>query len=133
MQHRETHHGSVFPGAQNEADCGIVFRSPPLLVIHTHIHVHLADILMGQLSGFQIEEHEALEQVVVKDQVKVKILRLRADPLLASDEGESFAVTAKAGRGSNSIRDAVRHNSGMPDRIDAYSEVHIFGTDGGLV
>jgi len=35
---------------------------------------------MGQLSGFQIEEHEALEQVVVKDQVKVKILRLRADP-----------------------------------------------------
>jgi hypothetical protein len=46
---------------------------------------------MLQMSRFQVDEHEALQQVVVKDQINVKILRLRADALLASDEGEALA------------------------------------------
>ena len=34
------------------------------LVVYAHVHVHLANVLMGKLSCLEIDEYEALEQVV---------------------------------------------------------------------
>ncbi len=46
---------------------------------------------MCQLARFQINEDEALEDVVVEDQVNEEIPGLGADALLPGDEGEAFA------------------------------------------
>ncbi len=45
---------------------------------------------MRELPGLQIEQHETLQHVMIKDQIDVKILRFRADPLLPGDEGKTF-------------------------------------------
>ena len=60
-------------------------------VEHAHVAVHLADILMRQLAGLEIDQHEAFEQEVVKDEAHVEVLVLEPETLLASDEGEAFA------------------------------------------
>ena len=58
-------------------------------VPNSGISVHLADILMRQLAGLEIDQHEALEQVVAKDEVHVEVLVLEAHALLPGDEGEA--------------------------------------------
>ena len=39
--------------------------------------VHLADVLMSQLSDLEIDENKASEQVFIKDQIDVKILVIK--------------------------------------------------------
>jgi hypothetical protein len=45
-------------------------------------------VLMGQFARFQVEQHEALEQIVVKDQVNVEVFRFRTDAVLSRDKRE---------------------------------------------
>ena len=46
---------------------------------------------MRQLGGLEVDQDEAFEQVVIKDQSDEEVLGLGADPLLMGDEGEAFA------------------------------------------
>ena len=52
--------------AQQNADRGVVVFSTAQVVVHAHIHVHLADVLVAEFAGFQVYQHKAFEQVVVK-------------------------------------------------------------------
>ena len=45
---------------------------------------------MGQLSGFEIDEHKTLEDEVVEDKVDIKFGCFSADPVLAGNKSESF-------------------------------------------
>lgn len=46
---------------------------------------------MVKRTGFQVDQHKTLEQVVIEHQVDVEILRFCADALLTSNEGEALA------------------------------------------
>ena len=46
---------------------------------------------MHEPPGLQVDEHEALEQVVIEDEVDVEIIKLGADVLLAGDERIALA------------------------------------------
>ena len=62
---------------------------PPFkLVVHPHVHVHLANVLMGQRPGLQVYEHEAPGVDVVEHQVDVEVLGLGPDVLLPGHERE---------------------------------------------
>ena len=91
MQDGITHHRGIFAYAKDDAYCGVVVRGTLEVINHAHVHVHLANILMGEFSGFQVKEAEAFEQVVVEHQVNVEGLGFGADAHLAGDEGKAFA------------------------------------------
>ena len=38
-----------------------------------HIHLHLPDVLMSQVPGLQIYEHKTLGNVVVEDEINIKV------------------------------------------------------------
>ena len=70
---------------------GVVVLAALEVVKQAHVHVHLADVLMRQLAGLEIDQDEALEQIVVEDQIDIEMRGLGADAELAGDEGEAFA------------------------------------------
>jgi len=68
---------------------------PHLVVDHPDVAFHLADILVSQFADFQVDQLETLEQEVVKDEIDIKVLILKANPLLAGDEAEALAEFQK--------------------------------------
>ena len=46
---------------------------------------------MRELTALEVENHETLEQIVIKHQINVEIAALGADALLAADKGEALA------------------------------------------
>jgi len=46
---------------------------------------------MGEFFSFQIDQDEALEQVVVEDKIDMEVGGFRADPELTANEGEPLA------------------------------------------
>lgn len=83
--------GLILIGAQDDAERGIVVRATLQVVKHADIHVHLADVFVGEFFRLQINEDEALEQVVVENEVHVEVAALGADAELATNEGEALA------------------------------------------
>jgi hypothetical protein len=49
------------------------------------------ELLAAVQDGLEREEHEALEQIVVENEIQIEVLRLGADALLPGDEGEALA------------------------------------------
>src|ERR1035437_7965788 len=56
----------VMISAETETDGGIVSGDLVDVFIHADVAVHLADVLMGELDYFQIDEDEAFEALVVE-------------------------------------------------------------------
>ena len=75
MEHGVADDGMVFLGAENDTHGRAIVRTASLVVIKTHIHVHLANVFMRQFASLEIKENKALEQVIVKDEVDIKVLR----------------------------------------------------------
>jgi hypothetical protein len=61
---------------ENDAHRRIVVRRSFEIIHHADVHIHLSDVLVVQLTRLEIEQHEALEQIVVKNQVDVEIFGL---------------------------------------------------------
>jgi hypothetical protein len=97
LEHGAGDDGGVLAGADDDADGGFVLGATALIVIHPHIHVHLADVLIGEFTGLEIEDDAALEEVIVEDEIDVEVLGIGADALLASDEGEALAQFQQEG------------------------------------
>lgn len=51
VQHRVANHGLVLARAENDANGGIILRTAPQIIIHAHVHIHLANVLMGEVIG----------------------------------------------------------------------------------
>ena len=47
--------------------------------------------MRGKRAGFQIKQREAFEQVVVENQINVKVRRFSADAELSADKRKAFA------------------------------------------
>ena len=56
-----------------------------------HIHLHLSDVLVGEVAGFQINPHKAFQNVVAEHQINVKMLSIQIKMLLPYHKGEPAA------------------------------------------
>ena len=83
--------GFVLIGAEDEADGGIVVGAAFEVVEHADIHVDLADVLMCELGGLEVDDDEAFQDVVIEDEIEVEVAGLGTDAHLAGDEGEAMA------------------------------------------
>lgn len=83
--------GFILIGAEDEADGGIVVGRAFEVVEHSHVHIDLADVLMSELGGFQVDDDEAFQDVVIEDEIEVEVAGFGADAHLAGDEGEAMA------------------------------------------
>ena len=90
-EHGVADEGVVLVGAEDDAEGGVVVRAAFEVIEQADIHVHLADVGVGELAGFEIEQDEAFQEVVVEDEIHIEMARLGADADLAADEGEAFA------------------------------------------
>lgn len=83
--------GDVFAclGAKHNADCGIVALGAPEFVVHSHIHIHLPYILVGNRSHFQVYKHISFEHYVVENQVDKVVLCVGSDKLLTPHKGKT--------------------------------------------
>jgi hypothetical protein len=59
------------------------------------IHLHLAEILMCQLSYFQIDEHVALQKTVVENQIDEEVFFIESEALLTCLEKKSLTKFKK--------------------------------------
>jgi hypothetical protein len=91
LQYRIADNGFVFVFAQDNADGGVVVFTPFEVIKHAHIHIHLADVLMAQFAGFQVDDDKTLEQVVVEDQIEIEVAGFGTDTHLTGDEREALA------------------------------------------
>ncbi len=91
MQYGVAHHGFVFGFAEDDTHRGVVVGLAFEVVEHAYVHVHLAYVLMGYFSSFEIEQHKALQQVVIKYQIDVEVAGFGTNAKLPAHEGEAFA------------------------------------------
>ena len=54
------------------------------------IHLHLAEILMGKLAYFQINQHIAAQQAVVENQIDKKMIFIEGKAFLPGFEQKAF-------------------------------------------
>lgn len=54
------------------------------------LHLHLTKIFVLQLIGFEVDQHVALQQAVVKYQINKVVFIVKCKPLLACFKQESF-------------------------------------------
>lgn len=64
-------------------------------IIHSHIHIHLSYVLMGDLGRLQVDQYEAFHQVIVEYQVYVVVLGIGDDVLLALYEGIALPISIR--------------------------------------
>ena len=73
--------------AKDNTDGWVVSFAPLHLIVHTDINIHLPYITVGNLFGLQIDQHKALQNVVVKHQIDIVILLFGVNVLLSCDKG----------------------------------------------
>ena len=78
-------------GREYDADGWVVAFASHEFVVHADIHIHLTYVLMADGIGLEIDEDEALEDVVVEDEIDVVVAFLRSDEFLTSHKTETFA------------------------------------------
>ncbi len=88
-------HGIVFVGAEDDADCLRLVLCAFELVEVVGVHLHLTQILVGQLAELQVNENEAGEKTIVEDEINVEMVTLQRQALLTSDETESLCPSLK--------------------------------------
>ena len=56
-----------------------------------HVHLHLSEVLVGDLADLQIDQHVAAQQAIVEDQIDEEMFFLEGEALLPGLEEEAFA------------------------------------------
>ncbi len=90
-------HGVVLVRAQDQPERRIVAFRPALAVVVVHVQLELPQVLMRQLAGLQIDDHEALQDRVVEDQIDVEVVAVQREPFLPGHEGEALAQFQQKG------------------------------------
>ena len=91
LEHTVANDGLVLFGTEDETDGGIIAFTANPVFEQPHIHIHLADILMGQLAHLEVNQHKTLEEIIVEHQIDEEMLGFGTDPVLPADEREAFA------------------------------------------
>lgn len=62
VQHRVFDEGLVLARAEDEPEGRVVARLAPFFVVKPDVHIHLPDVAVGQLAGFEVYQHEAFQE-----------------------------------------------------------------------
>jgi hypothetical protein len=74
---------------QKDADGRIISLSHHVLPVPAHVGVELADVLVIELFEIQLDQHVALEEAMVEDEVYEVVGVVEQNPLLACFETET--------------------------------------------
>ena len=96
-QNRIPRHHLIALDAQNQTHRGVFALTALEIIKHAPIHVHLPHILVCELAHLQIDQHKALEQVVVKHQINVEMVMLRGHSQLPRHKGKALAQLQQKG------------------------------------
>src|ERR1035437_740101 len=77
--------------AEHDADRRILLAGFHEAVEVVHVHLHLPQVLMGDLAEFQIDQHIAAQQAVVENQIHEEVVFVEGEPPLPRLEEEAFA------------------------------------------
>ena len=69
----------------------ILVRGRQLALVVVDIHLHLPEVLVGQLPDLEVQEDEGPGEPVVEHQIDEEMLAVERDPLLAGHEGKPLA------------------------------------------
>ena len=75
-------------GASTDSES--VLNNAAAIIVHPYIHIHLPHILMTYLFRLQINEHKTFEDVVVENEVYVKIPHISTNMLLTRNKSKPF-------------------------------------------
>lgn len=78
-------------GTEQDADRWIVTFVHLLTGVVVDIHLHLANVLMGEIFCFEIDQNETFQNVVVKHEVDVEMSAFDIEMFLPSDERKTSA------------------------------------------
>ena len=77
--------------AEQDADRWIVARGHHISLIPAHVGFELTHVLMAELGHLQLDQHMALEDAMVKDQVNEPVGFADQDALLSRLEAEAVS------------------------------------------
>jgi hypothetical protein len=77
--------------AEHDADGGILLAGFYEAVEVVHIHLHLPEVLVGDLANLQIDQYIAAQQAVIENQVHEEVFFVEGESLLARLKEEAFA------------------------------------------
>ncbi len=77
--------------AENDADGMVLRLRPDEAVEVVDVHLHLAEVLVGQLADLEIDEHIGMQEPVVEHKVYEEVFLIKGEPLLPRLKEEAFA------------------------------------------
>lgn len=126
--HRVLDVGFVHFCAEQNTDCRIIPFRLLERVKHTAIGIHLANVTARQLRGFQVDEDETLENVIIKDEINKFFRSFCRNADLAANKREALAEFKKK-------RFNIAENAGfdrlllaleIPRPIEEFGDARIF-------
>jgi hypothetical protein len=84
-----------FAFAEDDADGGVFVGGFDVSVEVVDVHLHLAEVLVGEFVDFEVDEDVAAEESVVEDEIDVEVVFFEAEAFLAGLEEEAFAEFEK--------------------------------------
>src|SRR5262244_3504288 len=87
----QLHKGLAFLFTENHADSGALIRRLHIAVKIVDIHLHLAKVLMGEPTDFQIYQDIATQQAVVENEVNEEMVVVKGEALLTRLKQKAFA------------------------------------------
>lgn len=83
--------GVFFAFAEDDADRRVFVGGfdEPIEVVD--VHLHLAEVLVGEFVDFEVDQDVAAQESVVEDKIDVEVVFLEAEAFLAGLEEEAFA------------------------------------------
>ena len=87
----------VLAVAEHDSDGGELVGQLHVAIEVVHIHLHLAEVLMGELVALEVDEDLAAEQTVVEDEVDAEVVVVEGESFLAGLEEESLAEFEEEG------------------------------------
>ena len=82
----ELNKGIVFTVAEEDANGGRLVGQLHMPIEVVHIHLHLPEVLVGELVSLEVDEHIATQEAVVENEVDAKVVVVEGEAFLASFE-----------------------------------------------
>ena len=81
--------GVALVRTEDDADGRVVALVHLLAGLVVDVHLHLSDVLMGEIARFEVDKDEAFQNIVIEHEVDMKVPPVEVDVLLPCDEGEA--------------------------------------------
>lgn len=92
LRQHHTHQRVALCRAQQQADGWVAPRRHLCPHVVVHIHLNLPDVLMGQVAGFQIDQHKAFQDKDVEEEINIKVPAVDVEVFLSRHEGKAASL-----------------------------------------